>query len=104
MIIIKSQKELQVNLNRINKNIIDSVKFDIETIENNYEEINVNYGPYVVLVNEDEEDTLLTRFPYLDYVESEGEEVIYKNQNIEIVRDVYLISEYGLIIYKERKV
>ena len=104
MIIIKSQKELQVNLNRINKSIIDSVKFDIETIENNYEEINVNYGPYVVLVNEDEEDALLTRFPYLDYVESEGEEVIYKNQHIEIVRDVYLISEYGLIIYKERNV
>ena len=96
--------ELQVNLNRINKSIIDSVKFDIETIENNYEEINVNYGPYVVLVNEDEEDALLTRLPYLDYVKSEGEEVIYKNQHIEIVRDVYLISEYGLIIYKERKV
>ena len=104
MLIIKNQEELERVKSNFNKVVQKSLELDIEIITTEFSSQSEEYGPLIIVINEDEIKDMLTKFKVLKNIEHEEIEVIYMDEETVIVRTAYILTDAGFIVYiiKER--
>ena len=105
MIIIRNLQELNNQRKTFNKAIYNMVELDTNIISNSFDNQSEDYGPAILIIDENEQEDIYQRYPILSSVEPEIEELIYKDEIEEIYRICYILTDSGFIVYvrKERK-
>lgn len=104
MIVLKNQKELKNQSKLINPALLESIKLDIDTIEENYEVINEKYGPMVIVLNKGEESKMLEEFPVIKNLDPEDPQTIHNDGKFKYIRTCYLMGDLGFAVYSVKEV
>ena len=105
MILLKNRKELEREKNKINQALISQIENDLKIIEEEMthydDEFISKYGPIVVLLNQDERQTLLEKMPVLKELECEYRDVVFDSPQMSVVKELYLLTDSGIITYEQ---
>lgn len=104
MLIIKNQEDLERVKSSFNKAVLKSLELDVEIITTEFNQQSDEYGPLIIVINEDEISDMLRKFKVLRNMEHEEIEVIYMDEKIVYSRTAYILTDAGFIVYikKER--
>lgn len=104
MLIIKNQEELEKVKNKFNRAVQKSLELDVEIITTEYSKQSDEYGPLIIVINEDEIGNMLKKYKVLKNVEHEEIEVIYMDETVVYSRTAYILTDAGFVVYikKER--
>lgn len=99
MIVIRNQEELKSLKKTLNKKVFNSIELDVKTIVEEYPNRDSVNGPLVIVAYSDEKDDIVRKFPLIEKLETEDEEVISKSENGRWERHLYLVNDSGYAIY-----
>ena len=104
MLIIKNQEDLERVKSSFNKAVLKSLELDVEIITTEFNQQSDEYGPLIIVINEDEISDMLRKFKVLRNIEHEEIEVIYMDETVVYSRTAYILTDAGFIVYikKER--
>ena len=103
MLVIRNKQELERESKKIQKELMSSIELDIDTIETSYDSQSEQYGPLVVVMDEDERDELIKRYPIIEDLDAEIEMLVLKDTTQCVFRICYLLTDAGFIVYERRK-
>lgn len=103
MKVIRNREELKRETNNLPKAVLDSVEADIKIIEEYYEAPSDEYGPLVVLIDENEQQKMEDVYPLIKQLEPEEFAPIYEDEKVLIERTCYILTDAGYIVYVRRK-
>lgn len=103
MIVIKNKKELINQKSKINSGLHNQVEFDVDIISNEFDNVSEEYGPLLLIINEDEQEEIKKKYPILSNLQPEEYELVYKDENEEIFRTCYILTEGGFIVYVRKE-
>ena len=104
MIVIRNQNELKSQRNKIKEeSVLDSLEIDIRIITECYDSQSDEYGPLIILINEDEQQEMEEKDPIIKQLEPEEYCSIYEDEKTLIERTCYILTDAGFIVYVRRK-
>lgn len=103
MKVVKNREELR-NLHDeiINEAVYVSLDFDVDILEE-YQSQSDEYGPLIIMVDEDEESTMEDSYPLIKQLEPEDYITIYEDEKVKVERTCYILTDAGYIVYITRK-
>ena len=99
---IRNKQELENQKRKIKKGLYSILEIDAEIITS-FDTQSDEYGPLILIVEEYEKQDIFKRYPVLLQVIPEDEELVYIDDNEEIYRVCYILSEAGFIVYLKRR-
>ena len=103
MIVIKNREDLKREASNFPSDVAESIEFDVKIIEDNYDYQSDEYGPLIIVIDENEYDKMFERFPVITTTVAEDYYKIYEDENILVERTCYIISDEGFAVYVFRK-
>ena len=99
MIVIRNLQELKSQKSKVNKGIYNNVEIDSEIITNEFEYHSEEYGPAIIIIEENETKDIYQRYPILLDVEPEDYELVYEDESSRIYRTCYILTQSGFVVY-----
>lgn len=103
MKVVRNREELK-NLHSeiINESVYASLDLDIDALEE-YPSQSEEYGPLIIIIDEDEQTTMEDTYPLIKQLEPEDYITIYEDGKVKIERTCYILTDAGYIVYITRK-
>ena len=61
------------------------------------------YGPLIVIINDNEQDEMIKRFKVLKDLEPEDSLLIYEDDKETYYRKVYILTDSGFVVYVRKE-
>ena len=104
MIVIRNLNELRSQESKIKEESVkSSLEIDIKIITDCYDSQSEEYGPLIILINEDEQQTMEEKYPIIKQLEPEDYYTIFEDEDVIIQRTCYILTDAGFIVYVRRK-
>lgn len=103
MKVIRNREELKREANNLPESVRVSLETDIQIIEDCYEEQSEEYGPLIILINENEQKLMEKQYPIIKKLVPEDYYPIYEGEGVLIERTCYILTDAGFIVYVKRK-
>ena len=104
MKVVKNREELRNLHSEISiQAVYSSLEVDIDTIEECFESQSDEYGPLIILIDENEQKDMEEKYPLIKQIEPEDYITIYEDDKVIIERTCYILTDSGYIVYIKRK-
>ena len=104
MLVIRNQNELRNQESKIKEESIkSSLEVDVKIITDCYDSQSEEYGPLIILIDEDEQQTMEEKYPIIKQLEPEDYDTIFEDEEVIIQRTCYILTDAGFIVYIRRK-
>ena len=104
MKVVKNREELRNLHSEISiQAVYSSLEVDIDTIEECFESQSDEYGPLIILIDENEQKDMEEKYPLIKQIEPEDYITIYEDDIVIIERTCYTLTDSGYIVYIKRK-
>ena len=103
MEVVKNRNDLNRLHNQINDELFASITLDVKMIEEYFDSQSDEYGPLVIIINENEQEKMEEKYPIIKKIEPEDYVSIFEDENIKIERTCYILTDAGFIVYVTRK-
>ena len=104
MKVVKNREELRNLHSEIyNETVFASLELDINMIEEYYPNQSDEYGPLIILINDNESEDMERQYPLIKELEPEQFIKVFEDDTVIIERTCYILTDAGYIVYIKRK-